>query len=349
MYVSILVVRVLLSELRRRGISEERFLEGTSLDPELIPNPRATIDIEEWAALLIRATEITGDPAIGLSMGEHWSQSMLQVVGQLIGACRTLREAFSLFDRYRALIGNNLMWTLEEHGDRAYLYIDPKVSHPVAARIGLEAVMIFVYRLGRTFVPAADPMESEVWFRHAAPEYQSQYARVFGCVVRFERPRYAFAYPRWQLDVPHSLGDDMLREVLRNNAEALLRERDSHSIAERVRAILRYEQDVAHIDVQRIAKQLGLNVRALRRKLGAERAPLSNLLDEARLRVAQRALAKPDVSIKEVAHDLGFSEASAFHRAFKRWSGQTPAQYVRQALEEQLGGQSDASNAQSSA
>lgn len=316
----------------RRNIAERQLLEGSSVDPAALANMRATIDIEEWGTLLMRAVELTRDPAIGLAVGEHWSPSMLQVVGQLISSCRTMRDALAVFDRYRPLLGNNAKWTLAEQGDRAYLYLDPEVTHPVASRIGLEAVMTLTYRIGRDLFPASDDAQEEVWFRHEAPAYVAQYSRVFPCKVRFGQPRNAFVFARDKLDIAQPHSDDTVHQVLRSNAEVLLRERESESVAERVRAILRYEPDVAHVDVRRIATQLGMNVRALRRRLGAEHAPLSNLLDEARLRVARTELRKPGASIKEVAHGLGFSEASAFHRAFKRWSGQTPAQYVKQAV-----------------
>ena len=333
MYVSILLVRVLLSELQRRDIPEQRLLEGTSIDAAALANMRATIDVGEWASLLVRALEITGDPALGLALGEHWSPSMLQLVGQLISSCRTLRDALAAFDHYRPLIGNHSKWTLHEEGDRAYLFLDPEATHPIASRVGIEAVMTLAYRIGRTLFRTGDESRDEVWVKHEAPAYAAQYARVFPCKVRFKQPRNAFVFPREHLDIAQPHGDQTVHDVLRSNADVLLRERESESVAERVRAILRYEPDVAHVDVRRIANQLGMNVRALRRRLGAEQSPLSNLLDEARLRVARSELRKPGASIKEVAHGLGFSEASAFHRAFKRWSGQTPAQYVKQAID----------------
>lgn len=330
MYVSILLVRVLLSELKRREIPEQKLLEGSSIDAAALTNMRATIDISEWAKLLMRAAEVTGDPAIGLAAGENWSPSMLQVVGQLLGSCRTLRDALTIYERYRPLIGNSSKWSLEEEGDRAYLYIDPEIDHPVASRMAFELMMTNAYRVGALF-RVGDESQDEVWFKHDAPPYAAQYGRVFQCKVRFGQARNAFVFRRAYLDMPQPHGDTTMNQVLRNSAEVLLRERESESVAERVRAILRYEPDVAHVDVRRIASQMGMNVRALRRRLGAEQAPLSTLLDEARLRVACAELRKPGASIKEVAHGLGFSEASAFHRAFKRWSGQTPAQYVKQA------------------
>ena len=330
MYVSILFVRMILSELRRRGIEDQVLLQGSSIDAATLANLRATISLEDYAALLMRAVEITGDQALGLSMGEHWSESMLQVVGQLLVACRTMRDAFTMFARYMPLIANNVQCSLEEQGDRAYLFFDSAVEHPVASRIGFEAMLGFTYRFGRRFARTGEETADEVWFRYPAPPYAEKYRRLFNCTVRFDQPRYAFVFAREYLDMPQVHGDETVREVLQTSAELLLRERESESVAERVRGILRYEEDLVGVDARRIANQLGMNVRALRRRLGSEGAPLGSLRDEARLRIARRELSKPGASIKEVAHGLGFSEASAFHRAFKRWSGQTPAQFIKE-------------------
>jgi AraC-like DNA-binding protein len=320
---------MLLSELRLRNLPDSALLDGTAIDESMLSNLRATIPTEQWVLLLLRAVALTGDPALGIAMGETWSQSMLQVVGQLIVSCRTMRDALSVFERYQPLLGNNSAWRLEEEGEIARLYCDDVIEHPVAARIGIEAVLTLTYRIGRGFVGENTQSAYEVWFRHAEPPYAKQYARVFDCPLRFGQPRNALVFARHVLDFAQAHGDDTMREVLRSSADALLRERESESVAERVRAILRYEQDIAHMNVGYIAGRLNMNVRALRRRLGAEQTPLSHLLDEARLRIAQRELARPGASIKEVAHGLGFSEASAFHRAFKRWSGQTPAQFMK--------------------
>lgn len=329
-YISILLVRVLLSELRRRGLDDHSILEGTSIDDAVLADMRSTISMAEWAVVLTRAVDLSGDQTFGLAMGENFSQSKLQVIGQLISSCKTLREAFAMFSRYSTLVGNNVQWALEEHGDWAYLFCDPNIEHPVATRVAFEAWLGIIHRIGRAFLCTDQDPAAEVWFKHPAPEYAAEYERVFQCRVLFNQPRYAIVGSREYLDRVQPLGDDTVREVLTSSAEILLREREADGIAERVRGLLRFEEDIQAIEVRRIAQHCGLNVRALRRRFSVEGVSLSSLLDEARLRIAQRELRKPGVSIKEAAYALGFSEASAFHRAFKRWSGQTPAQYIKE-------------------
>jgi AraC-like DNA-binding protein len=326
--ISILFVRLLLTELRQRDITDAAALADSRIDAAMLANLRATVTNDEWVKLLLRALDLTGDPALGIALGETFSPSMLQVVGQLLASCRTLREAIAAFMHYQELLSSNTRnWELQELGDSAYLYCGDNSKHPVAKRVSLEGKVGLAYQVGRALIAQG---ANEVWFEHEAPPYAQQYARVFACPVRFSQPRNALVFARQLLDTPQPHADETLNRVLSVSAETLLRGRAARSITERVRALLRYEQDVARMTPEYVAGQLNMKVRSLRRRLGAEHSSLTDLLDEARLRVAERALVKPGASIKEVAHELGFSEASAFHRAFKRWSGRTPAQFMKE-------------------
>jgi AraC-like DNA-binding protein len=321
-------VKILMSELRQRNWSDEAWLEGSSVDAEMLSDISLTISSEEWSRLLLRALQLTRDPALGLALGASISPSMLQVVGWLLGACSTLRDAIGAVDRYNSLLSTNTTWELEEEGDTARLYCSDGIEHPVARRTSFDATLALGYTIGRNLVAVGS---DEVWFEHPEPPYAQHYARVFACPVRFGQPRSALVFARRLLDQPQPHGDDTLREVLRARADTLLCERVSTSLTERVRALLRYEMNNAHLNVEYVAGRMNMKARSLRRRLTSERTSLSDLITEARMRIAKRELAKPGASVKGVAHELGYSEASAFHRAFKRWTGWTPALYMKEA------------------
>jgi AraC-like DNA-binding protein len=166
----------------------------------------------------------------------------------------------------------------------------------------------------------------EVRFRHEPPSYVDEYERIFRCPVRFAQPANELVFPRGLLDVPQLHRNDSLCELLRERADQLLaQEHASERLGERIVEILKLQLRAP--DPERLAQDLGLTLRSLQRRLQASSLSLSRLLDDARRDVACTSLKIPDVPIKDIAYRVGFSEPSAFHRAFKRWTGMTPAQF----------------------
>jgi AraC-like DNA-binding protein len=154
---------------------------------------------------------------------------------------------------------------------------------------------------------------------------------VFRCPVRFDRPRNAILLDRHYLDQAQPYADTRMLDLLREAADRRLLEQKGPSLPDQVRALLRSESDLRKIDAGRVAKMLRLHPRTFRRQLIAANAPWSEILDETRRRIACEELVRSDMSIREIAERLGFSEPSAFTRAFKRWTGKTPAKYSRAA------------------
>ncbi|MET0339486.1 MAG: AraC family transcriptional regulator [Polyangiales bacterium] len=329
MTISIVVVRGILSELRSRGLDTDVLLQRSGLSGERLLDIRETLTVEESIVLVEQAMDMTGDPGLGLSLGANVPENMLQVFGHLILSHSTIRQAFTALRRYAALVIEGPTWNLIEQGDVALFTFEPSIQLGDVTRFCAECTLALSARIGSHFTTPQRALR-EVRFQHPQPAYAERYAEVFDCPVSFGREVNALVFTRELLDVPQMHADDTLRQVLRETADRLLHERaQSRSVTERVRTLLRYEQDLSRVDVNRLARHVGLSPRALRRRLGSEGSPLSALLDEARCRVACHELRRPESTIKETAELLGFSEPSAFHRAFKRWTGRTPAEYSR--------------------
>jgi AraC-like DNA-binding protein len=111
--------------------------------------------------------------------------------------------------------------------------------------------------------------------------------------------------------------------------ESLAKYPQEDTLIERLRTIIKEELNGGDASLERIAHQLGMSGRTLQRKLRDHRTSHQELLDEMRKDLAMRYLREPEMAICEVAYLLGFSESSALHRAFKRWTGMTPSEFRR--------------------
>jgi AraC-like DNA-binding protein len=329
MSVSIIMIRGILWELRARSVDPEPLLSACGITREALGDIRSTVSPENYHLFVRRALEATGEPALGLSMGSRAPESMLQIVGHLMLASGTLREAISLFRRYSLLFAAGVKWELSERNGEAVFSYTPAFQLGDTTRFTNDFVIATATRIGRHFSIRPESPAVEVRFQHPAPSYAARYDAFFGCPVRFGQPCNGVVFQAAMLDIRQLHADDAMRTMLGDTADRLLREREGSTTVERVRAVLRYRRDLSDLDSATLATAVGLTPRALRRRLGAEGASLTALLDEARLRLACEDLKRPDSSIKEISDRLGFSEPSAFHRAFKRWTGRTPAEYGR--------------------
>jgi len=344
MGISVVIARGILSEIQRRGLNPDELLRLSDIDGTRLLDIREVLHTREAEVLVQNAIRMTGDPGLGLAIGSHAPENMLQVFGHLILSHRTIREACAALKRYAPLIVDGPTLDLVEQGDVALFTFTPHVQLGDVTRCFVDGALALTARIGEQFSGSSGRL-IEVRFQHERPSYEHRYHAEFDCPVYFGQEMNALVFSRDLLDRQQPHADDTMRTVLRETAERLLEERSRRqSITERVRTLLRYEPSLAVVDAERIARRIGLSERALRRQLGAEGAPLSVLIDEARCRVACERLRRTDTTIKETAELLGFSEPSAFHRAFKRWTGRTPASYSRlkpqaepQAQNEQLG------------
>jgi AraC-like DNA-binding protein len=175
---------------------------------------------------------------------------------------------------------------------------------------------------GNSLIPDA------VWFQHPRPTDISEHQRIFHAPVHFSQPTNRLIFDAGCLDWTVLSANPSLLPMFEQYAEAMLNElsQEDTYTNQVVRAVTHgLKGEVPSIEA--IARTLAISVRNLQRELQAEGTSYQQLLDETRKELAVRYLKKPDTPIHDVAFLLGFSEPSAFHRAFKRWTGKTPRAY----------------------
>ena len=170
-----------------------------------------------------------------------------------------------------------------------------------------------------------------MWFEHAQPEDLSEYARIFGQnKILFGMPHNGFVFAAELLSRPLPSADDKLHALIRKHADALVAELPrAQSFTQRVRELLLKELEGGNPSAVRIASALHMSGRTLTRRLEDEGTTFKDLLDDLRKSLSLRYVGSTDLGLSEIAFLLGFSQSAAFHRAFKRWTAQTPLEYRR--------------------
>ena len=335
MSVSVVFVRSLVDELKRRGVDPAPLLVQAGIDLASLGDIHATIEPAQSEILIDGAIELTGDESVGLAIGANASENSLQLYGHLLLAQPTIRAAFEVGQRFSALMAKGPTWRLLERDDIAIWGIVPGLTPGRLTRVFMDYAVAVTRRLGRALFPPGERLRA-VWFQHPEPAYRTRYAEVFTtCPVLFGQELNGMVFERSFLDRQQTHADSTVAALLRESAEQLLRERERmNRLSTQVAAFLRYRADLASVSLEQTAKQLGIGARVLRRRLTEEGASFRGLVDDARRRVACEALRQSESSILHTAEGLGFSEPSAFFRAFKRWTGLTPSQWRRSALAE---------------
>jgi AraC-like DNA-binding protein len=330
MEVSTNILRGFAAILRERGIPTATLLREAEVDERLLESSLPGTPLETAVSVIHAAYRLSKDPALALYVGSSAPIQTLGMVGELAVHCPTMRACLTEVQAYLPLAMSMCRFQLVEEGPLARLVFEPPFADPMAFRFTTELTLAFSLRIGRHFASLSNaPIEVSV--RHSMPRYAEVYRQVFRCPVRFDAERNEITFPSAMLDAPQPFLDDTLFRLLKRRADDLLvQERTRDMLHERVRHVLRHEVDLSSVNPGHIARRLGVSPRSLRRRLGDEGHSLSALTDEVRRELSLSELLNPEVPIKRIADRVGFSEVSAFHRAFKRWTGVTPARYRAQ-------------------
>ncbi len=329
-HLAVRAFQAMLSGLEALGHEAAPWIAAAGIDAGVLGDPDARIPMERVVAFVTAAVEQTGDDHLGLHMAERAELSSFDAPFYAMHSSATLGAAYERLARYQRLFHDTSRLELRVGDVHATLrHRLPGGVHP--ARQGAEFVIASWVRTGRA-VTGVDWAPLEVRFAHAAPADASDHARFFRAPLRFATGENSFALAVELLALPCTRADATLAALLdRYAAERISRSPGTGGLADRARSLLESELGSGEVRATQLAKRLGMSVRSLNRVLAAEGTTYQSLLDGVRLELAARRLTDPRSSVWEVAFQLGFSDLSAFYRAFRRWTGTTPAEFRARA------------------
>ena len=324
-------VRALVDFAVARGASRQALLSRSGIDVAEIAAPHNRVAFDKYVLLVRGAKELCCDPAFALHFGEMVDLSEVSIASA-IGGISTIDEARVQVNRYARLsadvetVGDGDRWVMKRIAGQLWA-IDtrrnpndfPELTESSFARVICSA------RRG-----IGDAMFKEIRVTHAEPSYRAEYDRIFRIPVEFSSDENSV---RLDESVMASLrplpSSGYVRELLRNQAEAMLAELDrARSTRNRVETVLMPLLQNSNVSIERVGSRLGLSRQTLFRRLRDEGVTFEQVVDELRHRLAVHYLTVNNASVRQTAHLVGYSDASAFSRAFKRWTGRSPREFA---------------------
>jgi AraC-like DNA-binding protein len=315
------------------GVPPPDLLRATGLDPAELADPDDYLLQAQEMRLWDEAVRLTGDQDFGLHLAEWVARFPLDHFDVLAFAVRsspTLGEHFRLAGRYIRLVheGIHLSLELEDDGDVARL-VHGHTPEQIGPRQPVEGLLALTILHARLAI-GDDLAPREVCFAHARPDRVSEQERVFRAPVHYGCARNELVLDRALLDRPQRHAEQRLLALLDHQLGALLSGLpESRRFRDVVTRSMMDELPEREPLVATIAGKLRMSARSLQRRLQGEGTSFAEVLSDLRRDRALHYLQDRRIAIGEVAFLLGFLDVTAFHRAFKRWTAKTPAEYRR--------------------
>ncbi len=324
--VSVYFARAVLKNAVARGLDPIELLRSNRISPRLLLEENARISIERFADLQVNTMLAMGDEALGYASRRMpigcWSMMCHAVIG-----CETLGQALARYCRFYQLFDFGLHPCLEEDGETARVRL-VKIDQGLESDNYLNELVLFnVHRFASWLVQENLPIQ-RVDLDYSPAAGPNDYRHMFlANPVAFEQPCSQLVFSPSLLEKRVTQNEASLRHFLRHPVLIMLISDYAHnSWTAQVRDIVR--RNLGDLpELKGIAALLEVHPQTLRRRLSAEGTTFKEIKNQVRRDTALHFLGKQGLSIEEIAHRAGFSESSAFIRAFKGWTGVTPYTY----------------------
>lgn len=324
----------LLSFAVAKGASREKLLDRSQISGADLDDFDNRIPLARYDALMRAGTELTGQPAFALQFGEAVRMQEVSIVGLICEACETTLDVGAQLNRYWRLvfdegsgIASDTVRLVRNDGQFWIEATNPIfIGNPHATESEFARLVGNVRAMfGANPDFQRTPFPLAVHFTHEAPSYLAEYDRIFQAPIVFGAKWNAIRIDQGFLSLKQPPISRYVFGVLSARAQALLNDLESAKTTRgQVESLLIPILHTGDPNIERVAEKMALSRPTLYRKLKAEGVTFEKLLDELRHKMSLHYLNGKKVSVNETAYLVGFSEPSAFSRAFRRWTGTSP-------------------------
>jgi len=301
--------------------------KDAGIDPALLSDKEAMVPLDAAMRLRESILSVSQNTAFALNAGARLPYGAFGLIDYICASSENLAAAIRNLCRYFELISipsNKLGFSVVDGMGYIKLTQDDLIGFE---QQGTEFIFaVTVTRIQRATGRATAP--HSLSFRFSKPKYFEEYQRIFNAPMTFNQPDNAICLGEKQLALTPVQDEPGLHQLLRGYAEkSLANIPRQNDLVEQVLSRLQEAFRSGEPSMSGIAGDLGLSERTLSRHLKAEQTSFAKLRDTLRTELAQNYLQDPSLTVTDISFLLGFSQPSAFHRAFKRWTGYAPLEY----------------------
>ena len=315
----------ILAVLKQFKVDPDEVLTAVGIDSGLLDDPDNLITYDARGHLLNQCVAQTGCQHFGLLLGQRMNLRSLGLTGLLMKTSRNTGAALRGLVNYLHLHTQGAVTTLRVDCGLAVLSYESVRPNAVASeQTGDGAVAMMLNVMRALCGPKFQPLEAS--FARRSPADIEPFRKFFQCPVYFNADRFALLFSHDWLEIHPPSADADLQRWLQKQADALSSKR-TEEFPEQVRRVLRSSLLTGHCSEEQVAALFSMHARSLGRRLQASGVSFRELTDQCRFDIAQEMLRNTSLSVGQIGTSLDYSRASAFIRAFRRWSGSTPAQW----------------------
>ncbi|WP_053180045.1 AraC family transcriptional regulator [Pseudomonas kilonensis] len=328
---SIALVHEALHSARQRQLDLTAALANADIDSQLLDAPKARVSATSFARLWVEIADLLDDEFFGID-SHPMRRGSFKLMCHALLDCRTLGQALQRMLSFLRLVLDDIQGELQVQDDLAFIVIQDR---GVLRRLFAYGTwFILVHGLSCWLVNQRIPLH-KLSFRAARPEDQSDYRMRFCEDIEYDAPATMVSFDKKFLAMKIAQSPATVSAFLKESPGSLLvKYRNDDSLSAQIRRYLRGSSPEKWPERDDLAVILHMSNSTLQRRLQAEGTHYQSLRDDLRRDMAIDLLSRGDMTVTQVAAATGFQETSAFHRAFKKWTGVSPGAYRRGHLEE---------------
>jgi AraC-like DNA-binding protein len=310
--------------IKSYGIDPADVFAAAHIDTEKVKCAGCRISYSSVNELWIHMIRLIKDPCMGLRTAEYWHPSYLNALGYAWLASSTLYDALNRLVRYIRIVTETIELDLEERDDEIDLILNYWTAGPDIPQRCDAKMSIFMAMCRANYGEELQPVK--VCFTHDVPACEEEFHRFFRAPVYFNQSSNRLSLRSTDARQSLSGGNPFLAEINDKVVIDYLSHLSKSDIVQRAKAIIVEQLPSGNVSNEMVAGRLSMSVRSFQRALHRAGVTYRALLADTRRSLADAYISDPHIELQEVAFLLGFTEYSAFSRAFKQWTGKSPAQ-----------------------